>query len=319
VLLTFVIAAMCHMLGHRAWNPCFGVIILAYAYEVEADSTAGKAEEEITNAPLSLNVSSPETIAGYCQSVYGASSCNFDHLKMFYTSCLKQAGISYANRKCPTNANEWFEEGIYYRPPNTWWKWRPPRRQVGGLNKYHSLPGGSWQEVMHMADPFGDEHFGSWFIWTPGSSIWFNLGKTKGFIEHSNAYDFIGVNVQGFGKNEAMCQGFAKKGYASIQFLQHKDHVNYPCWNQVPSSQQIMGLEIVGVALEGTHACGYDCGGGDHHKNPCSKYRSGSGARSPCHCDPHLGFLNCEDVPVTQGRRVCTHALEGAKPNLTVV
>jgi len=171
-----------------------------------------------------------------------------------------------------------FVKASYYQPPGVSWMWHP--------YPYPALTGNSWQEVIHQADPFGDEHFGTWFIYAPGSGIFFNVGNTKSFPEHEDAYKFFGV--AGGQVNEVMSQKAASAGYDSVQFLAHKDHINYPCDRQ--AGLDYMGLEIVGVKLVGTHACGSSTG-----RSP--SIRAGWRAAVECVCDNGKKFLNCQAVP----------------------
>ena len=61
-----------------------------------------------------------------------------------------------------------------------------------------SHPSG-WVEVMHKKDPFGDEHFGAWFLTAKGSGVWYNTGLSMSFGEHSNeAYWYFNANAEQF-------------------------------------------------------------------------------------------------------------------------
>merc|ERR1719421_1665814 len=106
-----------------------------------------------------------------------------------------------------------------YAPPFTSWVWHP--------YPWAALTANSWQEVLHQSDPFGDEHFGAWLIYAPGSGIYFNLGVTKAFPEHIDAYKYFGVTAGNL--NEEMSKAAVAKGFDSVQFLAHVDHVNYQC------------------------------------------------------------------------------------------
>ena len=65
-------------------------------------------------------------------------------------------------------------------------------------------------------------------MYTPGSGIYFNLGKTISFAEHSDAFSYFKITGGG-DMNSQMAAAAAAAGYDSIQFLAHVDHVNYPC------------------------------------------------------------------------------------------
>merc|ERR1719506_2119583 len=77
-----------------------------------------------------------------------------------------------------------------YCPPFLNWIWHPYPYKASASN--------SWVEVLHEADPFGDEKFGAWFVNAPGSGIYFNVGKTVSFAEHQDAYNYFGVKTGDF-------------------------------------------------------------------------------------------------------------------------
>ena len=80
----------------------------------------------------------------------------------------------------------------------------------------------------HPAARFGDETHGAWLLYTPGSGIYFNLGRTIAFAEHEDAYDHFQISgVPDY--NSAMSAAAAAQGYDSVQFLSHVDHVSYQC------------------------------------------------------------------------------------------
>jgi len=174
-------------------------------------------------------------------------------------------------------------KGTHYRKNNVYspsyssWIWHPyPYGQHEG-----------WVEVMRKKDPFGDEHFGAWFVYAKGSGIYFNIGKTISFGTHEEAYQHF--KVQGPHWNEEMCKNAAAMQYDSVQFTAHKDSTNYPCSRN--AGLAYMNMEIVGVKLTGTYACGAQDGAPD-------SIRVGWRHSRPCHCDPHGEFLNCKGVPV---------------------
>jgi hypothetical protein len=157
---------------------------------------------------------------------------------------------------------------------------------------------------MHQADPFGDEHVGAWFIYLPGSGIWINMGTTITFNDHGDAYSHFNIppNVD---QNEALCRAAAAAGYDTIQFLQHVDHVNYPCdtsHTAIPGFDY-MGVEVVATQMVGTYACGA-AGGAP------PTIRSGWKASKSCSCDNGKDFLNCAGVPEMRlpARRVAVSA-----------
>merc|ERR1711939_666476 len=118
----------------------------------------------------------------------------------------------------------------------------------------------TWQEVIHEADPFGDEHYGAWLIYAPGSGIYFYMGRTISFAEHADAYNHFGVNSGDF--NEELAKAAAATGFDSVQFLAHVDHVSYECdtHNTGHAGLDYMAIEIVAAKLVGTYACTTEAG-----------------------------------------------------------
>lgn len=126
----------------------------------------------------------------------------------------------------------------------------------------------------------GDEHHGMWFVYAKGSGVYLHLGNTKVFNEHQDAYDFF----QSGNDNQRMCQIAASRGYDTVQFIRHKDAVNYPCAAGIGAPY--MNIEIVAVKLIGTYSCGQAQGTAD-------ALRAGWGGYKPCRCDPTNPNTNC--------------------------
>ena len=148
---------------------------------------------------------------------------------------------------------------------------------------YAGFAANSIVEVSHQKDPFGDEHHGMWFVYGRGSGVFFDVGKTKVFNDHPDAYAFFKVPATG-DRNQQMCVNAVAAGYDSVQFVKHKDAVNYPCAKSIGASW--MNIEIVAVKLVGTYACGQSAG------TPAS-LRSGWRGTRPCKCDPSNPNTNC--------------------------
>jgi len=213
-----------------------------------------------------------------------------ESLWMFYSKAISQAGVTdypASVGKCPTDGRS--EGQVYavnnaYAPTDTFWSWHP--------YPYSAFGSHTWCEVMHEHDPYGDEQEGAWFMHTPGSAIYFNIGVTRSFSTHSEAYDHWGVTGPHW--NQDMSKRAAADGYDSVQFTAHVDHVNYPCdtHNTGTPNLEYMGLEIVGVKLVGTHACTTSDGAP-------SSIRAGWHAYIPCKCDNSKQFLNCDGPPST--------------------
>merc|ERR1711964_132523 len=106
---------------------------------------------------------------------------------------------------CPTSnppKGQHYNINNKYSPTFTSWVWHP--------YPYTALPARSWVEIVHMADPFGDEHFGAWFNYAPGSGIYFNLESTIAFAEHSDAYAHFGIKSGDW--NEELAKAAAGAG-----------------------------------------------------------------------------------------------------------
>jgi hypothetical protein len=194
----------------------------------------------------------------------------------FYDALVPNKKMPALSGSCPTveaPEGQRYKTNDDYQPAHTSFSWHAPPYRAFGANV--------WAEVSHQADPFGDEHYGMWLLWTPGSGVWFNTGKTIEFKEHSDGYSHFQRG------NEAMCRAAAAEDYDSVQFTQHRDHVNYPCDHK--AGVPYMGLEIVAVKLTGT----YPCGSADYDATTYySTMRSGTG-NSKCDCDNSRNVLNC--------------------------
>ena len=208
---------------------------------------------------------------------------NFIHDDALVTAHV--AGVPDA-KTCPDQAWDRYSLGAQYEPPSVSWIWQ--------AYPYPAAPDEFWLEVIHEADPFGDEHDGMWMIYAPGSGIYFYTGKTIAFNEHADAYSHFGAKG-----NEDLSRKAYAAGYDSIQFLAHVDHVNYQCdtFNTGKPGFDYMGVEIVSTWLVGTFACG--AAGATPNV-----FRSGL-ADSGCVCDNGKQFLNCAGVPPIKslGRR----------------
>ena len=151
---------------------------------------------------------------------------------------------------------------------------------MGSAVPYKGFASNSIVEVSHHRDPFGDEHHGMWFVYAKGSGVFLDLGKTRVFNDHQDAYDFFKTGAS----NEQMCQAAAAQGYDSVQFIRHKDGTNYPCAAKIGADW--MNMEIVAVRLVGTYPCGQKDG-------TSSALRAGWGGDKACKCDPNNPNTNC--------------------------
>mgnify|MGYP006145097855 FL=1 len=180
---------------------------------------------------------------------------------------------------CPTSASapvgQRYDQNNAYSSKDLTWLWHP----LSSSPPYQGFPSNTIVEVSHHKDPFGDEHHGMWFLYGKGSGVFLQLGMTKIFNEHDDAEKFFGA--QG---NEDMCQKAAAKGYDSIQFLRHVDHVNYPCAKGIGAAW--MNMEIVATKLVGSYPCGQAQG-------TATELRAGWNGNKPCKCDPNNPNTNC--------------------------
>ena len=192
-----------------------------------------------------------------------------------YGSLVKAHGVKLpkSTGRCPPPncALNLFDENNRYCPANTQWIWHPP--------PYAAFADSTWVEVMHEQDPFGDEKIGAWFVHAKGSGVWYNIGRSISFKEHSDAYAHFNANG-----NEDMCRAAASAGYDTVQFTEHVDHVNYPC-DRI-GGYPFMNIEIVAVKLQGTYSCGAD-------KAPDDNTLRSGWANQKCKCDNSLEFANC--------------------------
>jgi len=193
---------------------------------------------------------------------------------MLYDSLLTKHAVPLpksAGKCAPANCQlNLFGENNAYSPPSQW-IWHPP--------PYAAFSDNQWVEVLHEQDPFGDEHFGAWYLHAKGSGVWYNIGKSVTFPDHAEAYAHFNTF-----NNEAMCRAAAAAGFDTIQFTAHPDHVNYPC--DTAGHYPYMNIEIVAVKLQGTYACGSNV------KPDFNVLRSGW-ADQPCACDNTIRFSNC--------------------------
>jgi hypothetical protein len=201
---------------------------------------------------------------------------------------------------CPTDAKDYqvYTTNNAYSPGGVSWVWHP--------YPYFGFPH-SWVEVIHERDPFGDESEGAWFLYAPGSAIYFNTGVTLGFPTHEEAYTRFGA--VGPQWNDDLCQKASQQGYDSLQFTAHVDHVNYPCdtYHTGVPNLDYMNLEIVGVGLQGTYSCTSSTGAP-------SSVRAGWDARSACTCDNSQSYFNCKEVPSTHTLTRANSTHEAGRP-----
>ena len=129
--------------------------------------------------------------AAYYTAVYGGLPDTFpldvSSNWMLHDGALVKAKVTSAPQAstCPAKVKDRYTTNDMYQPPLVSWIWH--------MYPYAALPANSWHEVIHEADPFGDEHFGMWLMYAPGSGIYFNLGNTISFAEHADAYAHFNI------------------------------------------------------------------------------------------------------------------------------
>ena len=229
----------------------------------------------------------------YFCNVYGEAPDRFpvsisDSFAMIYDKVADELDVKQRDKvgTCPKKGakkGEHYGSNNKYQPKHTSWIWDPP--------PYSAVKKDKWVEVLHEKDPFGDEKHGCWMLKAKGSGIWFNIGKTISFAEHSEAYKHFGVS-QGGDMNVKLAKAAADKGYDSIQFTAHHDHTNYPC--DEDAGVPYMNIEIVGVKLSGASAC---CAPSHPKPYESPSFRSGLKADRECTCDTSQEHLNCAGVP----------------------
>lgn len=228
----------------------------------------------------------------YYKTIYGSLPAAFpvktQDFWMIYDVVLVKAKVKTAPKSvgtCPTAkppVGQRYNVNNHYQPAFTSYVWHP--------YPYSEMIGNSWVEIFHESDPFGDEKFGAWFMYTPGSGIYFNLGKTIAFAEHQDAYKHFNVTSGDF--NEELSKAAAGQEYDSVQFLAHTDHVNYQCDTKNTGNKGLdyMGIEILGAKLVGTYPCGSAAGAP-------SVIRAGWQGSRACTCDNSKQYINCQGVP----------------------
>lgn len=159
--------------------------------------------------------------AGYFKDVYGyvpASGypiCTFDFW-FLYQDKLTKNNIKPPTPLSPKAAG--LKEGGWFK---TQWGMQPAH---GSWIKHTSIPGGfvpdnTWVEITHhqVGTPqAGDETHGAWFVFAPGTNLWWNTGKTKHYSNHGQAaQDLCGHSA---GDVQTAICGQAK-GLDSYQFI----------------------------------------------------------------------------------------------------
>lgn len=177
-------------------------------------------------------------------------------------------------KRCPGSAGDAYIENNVWQKPGDAWIWHPPPFGING----HGLPSDTWIEVTHHVSL--RETVGSWFMFSAGSGIWLNTGKTIIFQDHPESYHSFCPTWPCKGRDYVtMSAEAARLGYTTVQFLRHPD-VQWKC------KMGVMNIEIVHVGLTGGGSC----------PGNANVFRTGWNADKPCQCDHRSQYLNCKGV-----------------------
>jgi hypothetical protein len=121
-----------------------------------------------------------------------------------------------------------------------------------------------------------------------GTGIFVNTGKTKDFLDHSEAEKFFNnpkPTKACRAGNEALCEAAAAAGYDSIQFTNHNAAAS--------CGKTTCLLELVSTKLQGKYACTDNAKG--------ASLKAGWGGSRTCDCVEAAfnGHVNCKGVPMT--------------------
>lgn len=233
--------------------------------------------------PTALKYTATANEGGLVQASYPLRLLDF---WAFYMDKMSAAGIvpPASVGTCPTGTDapegQRYDENNAYSSKDLTWLWHPLNEPV----PYKGFAANSVVEVSHQKDPFGDEHNGMWFVYAKGSGVYLNLGKTKVFDDHEDAFQFFCGKQWCDDDNEELCRVAASQGYDTIQFIMHGDSVNYPCADE--TGLKWLNMEIVAVGMVGTYACGQKTG-----TSPL--LRAGWNGDKVCKCDQTNPNTNC--------------------------
>lgn len=205
-------------------------------------------------------------------------------LWMYHDDLLSKAkvtGLPKSVGACPPvggAAGVRYHTNNMFAPPRTSWSWHP--------YPWSAFATSAWIEVIHEADPFGDEHYGAWLMYAKGNGIWFNTGRTLAFNEHSDAFSHFKVK-----SNEALAKAAASAGVDSVQFLAHRDPVEYKTCDRHANAKgwKYLNIEILATKLVGTYAC-------TAAKGAPAPIKAGWKGSKACKCDNSQKFLNCNGL-----------------------
>jgi len=240
--------------------------------------------------------------ASYFKAVYGEIPsigypiCTSDFW-FLHKDAWEAAGISGHTVKTKDDRQEEHNVGDLL-----WSNLTGPRRYEQGLWILKQLGSGrrfagnnQWIEVRHLGSDWGEEFVGMWFMYAPGSGVWFNTGRTAVFDSHTVAAQMLCGTKHG--ADDAVVQCARDQGQLdSYQFNSGMSTENF--------------FELVGVHLAGQ----YPCGTADNGTS--GGFRAGWQHQSECHCDNGYadGWLNCQGTPTTTTAATTTAPSPGPTP-----
>ncbi len=115
-----------------------------------------------------------------------------------------------------------------------------------------------------------------WFYYAKGSGIWINLGRTIAFQEHSDAFEYFGINKADFSIVGDNLNSEIELGEA-IRKNGNYDSVQFTCCHE-----QIYKFEIMFVNDKQPNS-----------KSPCINIPTWGRGNKLCKCDPNQRFINC--------------------------
>lgn len=241
----------------------------------------------------------------YFQTVYGGIPsvgypiCTYN-FALLYTSVVEIAKIQTPSQLIdfyPKNWGAYYNEMGFYNKEIAW-IWNPilshPLGGSPGNGKTSGLPGSTWVEVTHVADP--QDATATWLYYAPGTAVWFFLGNTRIYNTHTDCIkELLGQDCKVLAGDyhdecetqfEDMYTAAKSHGLDSLQFLFHDDMPGGTSgW---PNNRGNLAIEIVDLLGVGTDNCGGPTG--------YSRFRAGWEALDSCYCDNSArgNMINCK-------------------------
>jgi len=264
----------------------------------------------------------------YLQELYGKSfnpifPFDLKEFDVLYTDKLEKAGIEYSIVKAPFCPLKEFQltttPGAHLLPVNSAQIYKKIKRKAVGANSWVEVShGGKGNTSLNVGDD--DSLVGNWLYAVKGSGIYFYTGKTRVYGTHAEAIqDLLGLEC--VSQNEKlfkfspvltkmgipedllidecspqwkrMVTAAAKKGYDSIQFINHHD---VQCYTE--EYQQPIEIIDCDLSANSSYACGYKNPNTDNFRSKCAW---GWNAEKKCNCsnppppNEFVGYLSCDD------------------------